>query len=413
MKRAVLALPLAALIGLGLFLWMKRPGPSTPALGTPRDVHGPAGHEAPEDRPPHPTDPGPAASTTTPAGSLLIRVRGRGLPLPGAEVLLMREGLASRMRFQTGADGSRLILQIPAGDYAAAVTHPRCQAGDLHVTVPAGGQATADLELKPAARIFGRVSDLSGSPLPGTNVQLIDAESRLSAAMHLSARTDADGRYELPPVGPGAWTPRFRHERFKPREHDRALLVQTGTEEFEVNAVLEVGGRVAGRVVDEQGSPLAGASIIFGNEGGGGVATSDVDGRFAVYGLTEAPASGSAALKGYGTAYRRGVPANTTDVEFRLARGGTLAGRVLTEPLPEHFTVALSRFDAELGKPLRIHQKAFSASTSQGAFRVEDLAPGIYWVEVESSGYEAAEQPQVTIAAGQTSAAVTIRMNRK
>ena len=243
-------------------------------------------------------------------------------------------------------------------------------------------------------------------------MSLIDGESRFGAGSHLTAKTDENGRYELPAIPPGEFGVRFKNEQFRPHDH-LGLSVRTGAEEFEVNVVLEVGARVAGRVVDEQGVPLAGASVTFGNEGGGGVTKTDVDGRFAVYGLTDAPASGSAALKGYGTAYRRGVAPNTSDVEFRLARGGLLVGRLLIEPPPEHFTVALSRFEPALGRPLRIHQKSFSASTSQGNFAVEDLAPGTYWVEVESTGFEAAEQPQVTIASGAATAPVSIRMIRK
>ncbi len=409
MKSFRLALPFAAaLAALSIFLWLRRteaPSPPPPFRPPPHQ------HEAHEE-PSHGTGTAPATTVAGAAGSLHLRMTGRGAPLAGAEVTLIREGGPAHMRFQTGPDGAFLLLEIPPGPYLLSGRHPRFLEGEVHVAVPAGGRATAALDLRPAARIFGRATDLSGSPLPGTHVQLVDVDTLMAAGSRLVAKTDEAGRYELPSVPTGEWGLRFRHERFRIRDL-LGIAVRTGTEELEVNAALEVGARIAGRVLDEQGAPLAGASVTFGNEGGGSVVKSEVDGRFVVYGLTDAPAGGSASLKGYGTAYRRGVPPNTMDVEFRLTRGGTLAGRLLTEPLPEHFTVALSRFDAQLGRPLRIHQKAFSSSTSRGLFSVEDLAPGAYWVEVEASGYEAAEQPQVTIASGQTSADVTIRLNRK
>jgi hypothetical protein len=49
----------------------------------------------------------------------------------------------------------------------------------------------------------------------------------------------------------------------------------------------------------------------------------------------------------------------------------------------------------------------------QGAFHVEDIAAGTYWVGVESDGYEASEQPQVTVSPGQTTPAVTVRLRKK
>jgi hypothetical protein len=242
-------------------------------------------------------------------------------------------------------------------------------------------------------------------------VSLVDGETLFGVGSHLVAKTDEAGRYELPPVAPGEYGVRFKHEQFKPQDRT-GLSVRTGGEEMEVNVALELGARIAGRVLDEQGMPLAGARVIFGNPGGGGIVQTDAEGRFAVYGLTEAPSGGSAALKGYGTAYRRNVPPNTLDVEFRLSKSGTLAGRLLAEPLPDHFTVCLSTYDPELGRPLRIHQQSLSFPR-EGRFVLEDLAPGTYWVEVEAPDYESVDQPQVAIASGQTTPLVTLRLRKK
>jgi protocatechuate 3,4-dioxygenase beta subunit len=411
MKRPLLALPFAAaLAGLLILLWWKRPtetATAPPAAPPVRPVHSGDPHE-------HPAETKGLEKTSTtdaPAGGLLVRVTGRGSPLPGAEVSLLREGTESRMKFQTGPDGTRLITQIPAGTYSAAVAHPRFLRGHAHLSISSGAKATADIDLKGGARIFGRVTDKAGNPLPHTNVSLVDGDNSFDAASHMSAKTDANGRYEIPPAGPGNYGLRFKHEQFKLLER-LGLMVRTGSEELEVDAVLELGARVSGRVLDDSGAPLAGAQVLFGNDGSGGLARTDAEGRFTVYGLTEFSVSGSASLKGYGTVYRRGVPPNTLDLEFRLSKGGILAGRLLVDPLPEHFTVSLSRFDPELGRPLRFHQKAMSFPP-QGNFLVEDVAAGTYWVEVESDGYETREQPQVTISSGQTTPGVTIRLQKK
>ncbi|HEX7896199.1 MAG TPA: carboxypeptidase-like regulatory domain-containing protein [Planctomycetota bacterium] len=410
MKRPLLALPLAAaLLGLLLLLWLKKPG-ATPSAPPPK-LPAPTAHAHEHAEPAKPADGVTLPPALTPTGSLTVRVRGRGSPVPGAEVVLMREGQDARMRFQTGPDGTRLILQIPAGPYVAAVTHPRFLPGDLHLSVEAGGKSTADVDLKTGARIYGRVTDRAGGALPDTQVLLVDGETRFGVASNLVVRTDVQGRYELPPVAPGNYGVRFKHEQF--RYQDRmGIQIRTGAEETQIDAALELGARVAGRVLDEGGAPLAGAQVLFGNEASGGLSKTDGEGRFTVYGLSDGYVNGSATLKGYGTVYRRGVPPNTLDLEFRLAKAGMLVGRLIVEPLPQHFTVALSKYDPELGRPIRFHQKSMSFPP-QGAFHVEDLAAGTYWVDVESDGYEASEQPQVTVAAGQATPAVTIRLRKK
>ena len=341
MKRPLLLLPvLAALAALVLLLWMKRPSaPVTPSYPAAQVLsHDSHEHTAP----PEPASP-KAPSTPSTTGGLLVRVTARGVPLPGAEVLLVRDNPEGRMTFQTGSDGTRLITQLPPGEFALSASHPRFISTHAHLAIPAGPPVTHALDLQSGARVFGRVTDLAGNPLGNASASLMDAQNGGTSSQN-TVKTDANGRYEILLVPPGDYGVRFKHEKFKGQER-LGLPAIRGTEEVEVNAALELGAKVAGRVLDDGGVPLAGAQVIFGNEGGGGLHKTDAEGRFTIHGLTEAPVSGSASLKGYGTVYRRGVPPNTLDIEFRMSKGGTLAGRLLVDPLPEHFTVSLSRFD--------------------------------------------------------------------
>lgn len=410
MKRLLTAIPAVALFaGLLIFLWQRGfSAPESPRRGAPAAVPGAPDAGSPVVAPPAPPPGRPAAASKA---SLLIRVSGRGVPLPGAEVQLLREDQAGRMAFQTGSDGSRLIQQLPPGHYVASAVHPNFLRKEIHLDVAADLRTEASIDLQGGGRIRGRVTDRGAGPLQDVTVSLVDPATTFTLGPHLSAKTDVDGRYTLPPAPKGRFALRFVHEKF--RTLDLAGFdLHTGLEDLTADAVLDLGARILGRVVDEQGAPVEGAELIIGNPNGGRIARSDVDGRFGVYGLTDEPVNGTASKKGYGTAYRRAIPANATDVEFRLARGGAVAGRIVVEPVPEHVAVSLSIHDEELGRPLRIATRSLT-NPPGGAFRVEDLAPGLYWVEVEAEGYEALERPQVTIVPGQTAAGVTIRLRLK
>jgi hypothetical protein len=411
MKKALLLVPAAGLLlVLGAFVWHRgfrpiaappAPPPAPPAARL--EAHGYGEHLH--------LDASPAFPPGTPGGSLLLRVTGRSSPVPDARITLMRAGEEARMSVRTGADGAFLVLQIPPGTYVASVQHPRFLPGEFQVSVAPGLRTTSDFDLKTGARVFGRITDAAGSPLAGSSALPIDATSLMPFGPHMGATADADGRYELPPLMPGAYGIRFRHPRYRIRDHLGLQIRSTG-EEIEVNAALDDGQRIQGRVVDEQGVPLSKARVLFGNGGSGGVTETDADGRFIIYGLTEEPCGGSASLKGYGTAYRRGVAPGAKDVEFRLSKGGALAGRVMAEPMPEQFVVMLSKYEPELGRPLRIQTKAFTQPPG-GAFEVEDLGSGMWTVEVESPDYDCLDRPEVTVSPGQTSGGLLIRLRKK
>lgn len=407
MKKVAVAIPVAALLaGLFLFLWQR--GTSTPPAPPHRHSDHEAAPHAEEHRAPKVVEPSPPIPSSQGIARLLVT--GRGKPLPGAEIVLMRQAQEARMRFTTGPDGIRSILQIPPGTYIAYVTHPQYLPGETRFEVPPGKRADATIDLQAGARIRGLVTTVSGAPLPDTQVLLIDGQSLLTVGPQMSAKTDAEGRYELPPIPTGDFGVRFRHERH--RVQDRTgFQVVTGAEEFQANATLEAGRRVEGRVVDEQGQPIAGAEITIANPKSGGLTTSGADGRFAVYGLSEEPVNGLASKKGFGQAIHRGIPPDTLNLEFRLPKGGAVSGRVLAEPAPPQFYVVMSRYDEELGKPLRVVPRSFT-NAPEGAFMIDDLSPGLYWVEVECEGYEATDRPQVNVTPGQTTSGITVRLRK-
>jgi len=412
MKRALLIIPVAtAAIGVLLLVWHRT---VESRVGAGRGGAPSRGPEAPPSRPPpahfdaRPSDSPKAAEAR--AGSLRLHVHARGQAVAGAKVDLGPASGPRTTSFETAGDGTGIVGGVAAGEYRVVVRHPLYLTAQARVRVEPAQAADLAVELKEGGRLFGAVTNAQGAPLPGTSIQLLDAVSRGSISPDLEARSDAEGRYVLNAVPPGEFGVRFRHERYRPL--DRAGLSFRGSgDAHEVNAVLEPGTVVSGRVTDEAGAPLAGATVTAANESGGVVRT-DAEGRFTMYGLGDSPVHCSVGARGYGTVYLRGVKPDTTGLDIRLPKAGAVSGRVEAESLPGWFAICLSRYDEDFGREMRVQTKTF-ASPAGGAFLMPDVAPGSYAVEIEAEGYEALDRPQVVVDRGQTSAEVRIRLRKK
>jgi len=410
-KKAAVAIPLIALLIGALLLWWNAAGtprlakrPSPTANGGPDAVPGPRVREKPPEEP-------AASPPEAQAGSLRIFVTAAASPLGGASVIVQREGVDDHRSFETPESGSRLIQGMPPGPYVVGVRHPGYLPGEARSEVAAGGTSEVRVELQKGGRIHGRVTDTGGTPLPNASVLLTDGKTKSPLGPSMGATSDARGLYELPPVSRGDYGLRFRHERFKVAERGDFTFFQ-GTETYEVNVALEVGARVTGRVLDEEGRPIEGARVMIGNLGSGGVTQSDRNGEFGMYGLTDAPVNASVSAPGHGTVIRRGIRPNTDGLEFRLPRPGTIAGRVEGGEIPEHFVVILSRHEEDVKQVLRVDTRYFT-NPPGGIFVVPDVAPGVYWVEVEAQDFQSTDRPQVMVEAGKTSPELRMRFTRK
>ena len=408
MKKAAIAIPLVALlVGAFLLWWHSRqaPGVAKPPVATERPG-----------RPAEPPGVGPAAPLAAPpavaaAGSIRILVTSAASPLAGASVIVQRDGVDESKKFDTNELGWQLIQEMPPGAYVVGVRHPRHLPGEGHAQVAAGQTAEVRIELLKGGRIHGRVTDVAGTPLPNTTVSLIDAKLLSPLGPSMSATTDAQGLYELPPIPRGEFDLRFRHERYKAADRTGFTFFQ-GIESYEMNVALEVGARVTGRVLDEAGAPIEGAVVMIGNTGAGGMTRSDKNGEFGMYGLTNDAVNASVSAKGHGTVIRRGIPPNTDGLEFRLPRPGTIVGRVAGDEIPDHFVVILTRYEEDLKLPRRVDTRYFT-NPPGGVFIVPDVAPALYWVEVEAEGYKSMDQPQVQVEAGKATPELRMRFRKK
>jgi len=238
--------------------------------------------------------------------------------------------------------------------------------------------------------------------------QYLQGDRRLTPAG--TAQTDDKGQYALKGIAPGAFAVRFRHDEYKPLDR-KGLYFRSG-EDYRLDAVLEVGARLSGRVVDEAGAPIEGADVIAGNPDSAGLTKSAADGSFTVTGLTDAPANISAAKAGYGKVVLRNLSGNPTNVLFRLPKAGTILGRVIIDEIPRQTQINLSRYDEELKQVIPAESRFFALPTT-ATFAFGDVPPGTYWVDVLVAGYEPADRPQVVVASGQPTNEVRITMRKK
>jgi hypothetical protein len=119
--------------------------------------------------------------------------------------------------------------------------------------VEAGKTARAILALTPAQRVTGTVRDPAGKPVPGAGVHVLP----LAATPKELAAGD-DGRFTLDPADIGllGCVILVRHP-----QQNLAALETVGKDSKPLEMVLQPLTEVAGKVVDTQGQPVAGATV--------------------------------------------------------------------------------------------------------------------------------------------------------
>jgi protocatechuate 3,4-dioxygenase beta subunit len=273
------------------------------------------------------------------AVSVQVLKEDRRTPAGGA--LVRFEGHASTRWFETRADGTVLIDGVPP------------EAGALIADAGDKGRGTAALEvgasrgtvaLAPTASLKGRVVEsATGAPIPRIRV-----EARGEGAVFL-ARSGPDGRYEIRALPARVYRLSAADPAYVAwsREAVRVAPGETAT----ADVILTRGATLTGRVVDERGLPIEGAT-----------------GRLARSGET-GPRAFMRMLRG--------------EVAFRSARDGSFTarglapgkGQVLTVQHPEHETRTLGGIDLAPASPTRLNVVLRSGHVVRGQVKDERGQP--------------------------------------
>ncbi len=374
-----------------------------------------------------------------------------GLPLAGVSVTFYTSsGSSIRVpgNFTTSVSTNALgqytsSAGLVAGSYYAQATNSLGYINEVYNNVPCfscsvttgtpiavalGGMTNGiDFALSYGSEIAGVVTnELTGLPLSGISVSLLPAGANTSGSL-LTVSTGTDGSYRLRGLPAGAYyvgtrnTSGFINEIFDNAHSYDALTgkvdvgtiipLPTGTLLTGINFALTPGGIISGTVTDSAtGLPLSGVGINVVTSVGGSVLTpegsviSATTTAAGTYSITTGLPTGiyyvRAASTGYITEMYNDVPcigcstlsgtpvsvvagAPTAGIDFALSMGGEIAGTVtdaITGAPKSGITVRLL---SAAGGTL-----SSSTSTSSGAYRLQGLPTGSYYLGTSNSlGY--------------------------
>jgi protocatechuate 3,4-dioxygenase beta subunit len=311
--------------------------------------------------------------------------------------------LADHARCKSDADGTFTLTGLPAsGNVNVIVAHdeyaPKLESG---VRV---GRTDVNLVLLRRAEVTARVLDGERrTALAAFRVELV---APMAMGMEMSIHNQlvhdaADGRFAVQ-ASPTRVTLRITAAGYGVLE--QKLTPDPGARVDLGDLLLPPAASIAGRVVDEQGAPVAGARVrvrrggvmdseVFQVMRGGGAAssTSDADGAFVLRDVTPGKLRLLAVHPAFAEAESTRLevlPGQThRDVVLTLDHGGTIAGKLLLAP-----GTRAADWDVYAGSTRGGNVKNASVG-GDGAFRIECLAPGTYNVQgMHSTGFSTAMQ---------------------
>jgi hypothetical protein len=242
--------------------------------------------------------------------------------------------------------------------------------------------------------IAGRVLSPEGEPVAEALVRAsFELENRATRHAEMRAGgqtvTDEEGRFTIDGLDRGAYALTASHPEHAPGE---AEGVASGRRDVELR--LARGARLAGRVTDGAGAPVAAFTIVVATSPGPLERTTaaarsvfDPEGRFAIENLQAGAYVVSASAHGFAPSPEQ--PATVPgEVTIRLARGGSLRARVITRGTDRPIEGA--RITAEgmaTGATSAVPVLASAITAADGTARLTGLAPGLSSVSVAAGGH--------------------------
>jgi RNA polymerase sigma-70 factor (ECF subfamily) len=348
------------------------------------------------------------------------------------------------------ADGSFLLPDLPEGMFAAVTAVrdgylPYNGEGDPNAQtfLEAGASLRRDIRMERGVVVRGRVTDEAGVPLPGARVGLLfegndsgsgpGADADAGGAYLLRTRGGrralflvGEDRHPLPGMPP--WAAQAFQQGRAP-ESLVVLLPETG--EVVRDFTLPLGATVEGRVLDDDGKPVAGLRVRGGSSGyspGGVALPSSADGSFRLEGVrpglgitVSGWSEGPNGVLGTSEPFdlEPGDTAHGIEVKVRPYAAGRLAGRVVG---PDGAAVRGAVLRLLYGDPAdssahgpnpwdesRIRVPACPVAPD-GTFRIEGLRGEVYTLQAEAPGFGPSRGPTVNLKGAGTGENLVVRL---
>ena len=282
--------------------------------------------------------------------------------------------------------GGRYALAVPGGEVRLqAIADGRLGHRKLPAVAP-GADVEADLELQAMRSIDGRVVDRAGRPVAGAHVIAFTAVYDIDLNAHQTVDSDADGRFRVVDLAPGALTLDARTDAGGASEA-RMYDLSRG-DLHDLTLTLAPPTPLTGQVSYGDGSPAHGVEIRVIRVGVANTfarTSTDTDGGFSV----AVPAGARLEVEAhneYGHAHAQGVVAGTP-VALVIHVPGGIRGVVHRGKAPAtDYTVSIDRFVPAGAAHPRGGATSRRYAAADGRFEWAQLDPGTYDLSVRADG---------------------------